>query len=168
MKVYILGGGPTGLAVAHALVEETDAQIVLLERGDKLGGLAQTLQWDGHRAHDLGPHKIFTLDKELMCRVESLLPAVDWLTREKKSAIFMGGHFLPYPPSPFSLIRVFGYVAFVKMTLGYAWASARRLFSSAPPRTFEEDLKSRVGSSLYEARPARLPGNYGGRPMSWM
>jgi len=98
MTIYVLGAGPAGLAVVDGLVEQSSEDFVVLERSSALGGLAQTVEWAGVGHHDLGPHKIFTTDPALMRRVEALLPAADWLTREKISSIYMNGHYLPYPP----------------------------------------------------------------------
>jgi len=158
MTVYILGGGPAGLATAAGLMDAGFFDFVVIERDEALGGLARTVQWDGIGSHDLGPHKIFSLDTALVKRIERLLPAGDWLTREKISSIFMGGHYLPYPPSPFSLIGIFGLPAFAKMVLNYAWALALCLIHPTNPVTFEEDLDGRMGKALYEIlfRPIAL------------
>lgn len=150
MTVYILGAGPAGLAVAHGLVEGGfSGDFVLIERGATLGGLAQTVCWEGVGNHDLGPHKIFTTDGSLMQRVEKLLSPQQWLTRDKISSIYMNGHYLPYPPSPFSLAKVFGMAAFISMVWGYGWAKIHSLLSSSEPRTFEDDLRGRLGGGLY-------------------
>lgn len=149
MTVYILGGGPAGLAVADGLADQGEVNFMLIERGATLGGLAQTLRWDGVGLHDLGPHKIFTLDDGLMRRVMSLLPAEDWLTRDKVSSIYMNGHFLPYPPSPFSLAGVFGLPTFMRLVAGFGFARLRAFAGSNEPQTFEEDLTARLGTPLY-------------------
>ena len=151
MKTYILGAGPAGMAVVDGLADAKGTEFVLLEKDPCLGGLARTIAWDGIGTHDLGPHKIFSLDKKLIGRVESLLPASGWLTREKISTIYMNGHYLPYPPSPFSLAGVFGLPAFVRMTAGSAMASLANISGPKAPRTFEEDLSGRMGKPLYEA-----------------
>ncbi|MCM2328666.1 MAG: FAD-dependent oxidoreductase [Lysobacter sp.] len=151
MTVYILGGGPAGLALADALAEAGGPRFVLVERDNQLGGLARTLEWENRGAHDLGPHKIFSLDQALTARVRSLLPADGWITRPKASRIYMRGHMLPYPPSPLSLGKVFGWAPFVGMVWDYGWARIRSLLGRAAPRTFEEDLAGRVGRGLYEA-----------------
>lgn len=150
MTTYILGAGPTGMAVVDGLVDTNAGPFVLLERGARLGGLAQTVRWDNVGDHDLGPHKIFSLDRSLVARVESLLPDADWLTRDKKSSIYIKGQYLPYPPSPFSLAGVFGLSAFLKMVAGYGSARFSDIFGSQNPRTFEDDLEGRLGKPLYE------------------
>lgn len=150
MTVYILGGGPAGLAVADGLAEGSHIPFTVIEQDSNLGGLAQTLRWNDYGFHDLGPHKIFTLDKSLMARVENLLPQQAWLTRPKKSSIFIRGHFLPYPPSPFSLIGIYGTGSFLKMALDYATARIKPMRKTGAGN-FEEDLKGRLGTGLYEA-----------------
>lgn len=149
MTTYILGAGPAGMATADGLIDAKAHDFVVLERGPRLGGLAQTVNWKGVGAHDLGPHKIFSLDRGLVRRVENLLPAADWLTRDKISSIYMRRHYLPYPPSPFSLAGVFGFPAFTRMVAGYGSARLASLFASRNPRTFEEDLANRLGAPLY-------------------
>jgi len=149
MTTYILGGGPAGLAVADGIAESKFGDFVLIERGQTLGGLAQTVEWPGIGRHDLGPHKIFTTDADLMRRVEALLSASEWLTRDKISSIYMNGHYLPYPPSPFALAKVFGLAAFVRMVWGYGIARIASLVSTKEPRTFADDLQGRLGDGLY-------------------
>ena len=80
MTTYILGAGPTGMAVADGLVDsKKEETFVVIEAGSSLGGLARTVQWQNIGAHDLGPHKIFSLDHSLVQRVENLLTPADWL-----------------------------------------------------------------------------------------
>jgi len=150
VKIFVLGGGPAGLALVDGL-NDTSTEFILFERSPTLGGLAQTVKWGEHGSHDLGPHKIFTLNKDLMNRVMSLIPKQDWLTRPKHSKIFMKGHYLPYPPSPFSLINVFGPFKFALMVLDYAWARAKCLLGTSDDKTFEDDVVHRVGGGLYKA-----------------
>ncbi len=150
MTTYILGAGPAGMAVADGLIDEEIDDFVVLERNKQLGGLAQTINWQDAGLHDLGPHKIFTLDKNLELRIENLLPKDDWLKRDKISSIFMNGEYLPYPPSPFSLAGIFGLNAFIKMIIGYGQSTLHQIFFKHRPKTFEEDLKGRLGAPLYE------------------
>lgn len=150
MTTYILGAGPTGMAIADGVVDTDAADFVVLEKSRFLGGLAQTVRWEGVGDHDLGPHKIFTLDENLKSRIEALIPEADWLIRDKVSSIYINGHYLPYPPSPFLLGNVFGVSIFVKMLLGYAVARIKNFLNARKPTTFEEDLIGRLGVPLYE------------------
>jgi protoporphyrinogen oxidase len=151
MTVYILGGGPTGLAVAHGLSQQTVLDFVLIEKHDQLGGLAKTVFWNGIGHHDFGPHKIFSTDLQLADRVRDILPNALWLEHKKSSKIYMHGRYLPYPPSPLSMIRVFDPLTFAKMVFGYGYAIIRSSWSRKKPVSFEEDLRIRVGAPLYKA-----------------
>ncbi len=148
MTAYILGAGPTGMALAQGLAEQGKTPFVLIESEEEPGGLARTVTSPGLGRHDLGPHKLYSADPALMARVKNLLPADQWLVRPKRSRIYLGGHFLPYPPSPLSLLRLFGVRALSDMALDFIRARARR--PTAPAATFEEDLSQRVGAGLYQ------------------
>lgn len=150
MTIYILGGGPTGLAVCNGLTEGSKISFVVIEKEPEVGGLSQTLKWDDYGFHDLGPHKIFSLDKSLMTRVKNLLSSDDWLVRPKKSSIYLRKHFLPYPPSPLSLINIYGPIGFLGKILDLAIARIQSLKKRKEPSTFEEDLKARLGQGIYE------------------
>lgn len=150
MTTYILGAGPTGIAIADGLGDAQAGPFVVLEKSQSLGGLAQTIEWEQRGAHDLGPHKIFSLDQGLVRRIEALLLDAQWLTRKKVSTIYMNGFYLPYPPSPFSLAKVFGLYAFAKMILGYGFAKLSSLLTTSKANTFEADLEERLGAPLYE------------------
>ena len=160
MTVFILGGGPTGLALVDGLVDGDGPAFVLVERERHLGGLATTLDWDGG-SHDLGPHKLFSTDRALVERVRKLLPEDGWLTRPKRSRIFMRGRYLPYPPSPLSLVRVFGLRQFSAMLWDYAVA---RLSARGEAKTFEDDLRARLGGRLYGALFAPIARKLWGDP----
>lgn len=148
-KVFILGGGPAALGLAWGLAQQGE-DFVLIEKDQQLGGLAKTMSWQPYGYHDLGPHKIFTINQALWKKIHSLLPSHAWIVQEKSSRIFIAGHYLPYPPSPFSLIKVYGIFSFFKMMLDFAFAKLRSLIPIAEPLTFEEDLHRRLGKTLYK------------------
>lgn len=62
-KVYILGGGVTGLAVAYELLKRGQ-KVEIIEKSSSLGGLAKTKSWKG-RPIDMGPHIYHTPDKDI-------------------------------------------------------------------------------------------------------
>lgn len=149
MTVYILGGGPTGLALAQGLSDHGQ-DFVLIERDTDLGGLAKTVSWEKIGDHDLGPHKIFSMNEALNQRVNSLIDADQWVVRDKKASIFMGGQYLPYPPSPFALLHIYGPVTFTKMCIGFGWAKTFGWMRAPFAKSFEQDLSARVGFALYD------------------
>lgn len=149
MTVYILGGGPAGLALAQGLSDHGQ-DFVLIERDSVLGGLAKTVSWDAIGDHDLGPHKIFSMNEDLNERVNNLIAADQWVVRNKKATIFMGGQYLPYPPSPFALLHIYGPVTFLKMCMGFGLAKLFGWIKAPFAKSFEQDLSARVGFALYD------------------
>jgi protoporphyrinogen oxidase len=150
MKVYILGAGPTGLAIADGLSDLGLNNYEIFDSNKEVGGLAQTLTWENIGSHDLGPHKIFTLDKNLMSRVKKLISPKDWITQKKISSIFINGHYLDYPPSPLKLRKVFGYKVFIYMCFGYISSMINIKNNKSNPKTFKEDIVNRTGAGLYK------------------
>ena len=149
MTVYILGGGPTGLALAQGL-SDNGQDFVLIERDTDLGGLAKTVSWEKIGDHDLGPHKIFSMNEALNQRVNSLIDADQWVVRDKKATIFMGGQYLSYPPSPFALLHIYGLFTFSKMCIGFGLAKIFGWMKVPFAKSFEQDLSARVGFALYD------------------
>lgn len=86
-KVFILGGGPAGLAVADGLID-AGISFTLLEYGASLGGLARTVQWADYGSHDLGPHKIFTLNQALLRRIRAYTPRTVANATEEESYFY--------------------------------------------------------------------------------
>ena len=150
MTTFILGAGPAGLAIADGITESNLDEFIIIEKNKNIGGLAQTIYWKDIGYHDLGPHKIYSQDINLVNRVEKLIDKEEWLTQVKKSSIYIKNYYLPYPPSPISLGKVFGIPVFLKMSFGYLLAIIKVTFSKKTiSKTFEDDLINRVGSPLY-------------------
>ena len=105
MTVYILGGGATSLALAQGKSDHGQ-DFVLIERDTDLGGLAKTVSWEKIGDHDLGPHKIFSMNEALNQRVNSLIDADQWVVRDKKASILWVDN-TSYPPSPFALLHIY-------------------------------------------------------------
>ena len=62
-KVFILGGGVTGLAVAYELLKRGQ-EVEIIEKSNSVGGLAKTEIWKG-KPIDMGPHIYHTPDKDI-------------------------------------------------------------------------------------------------------
>ena len=96
MKLCILGGGLSGVSLAYFLQNNPKIkQIDIFEKSEKLGGLASSFQKEGIY-YDIGPHIIFSKDKEVLDLMKNLLGKnINKLRRSNK--IFYKGRFVKYP-----------------------------------------------------------------------
>lgn len=73
MKTVILGGGLSGLTTAYFLQEhEGYDDITILEKEKTAGGLCRSIRKDGY-IYDIGPHILFSKDKEMLELMLSVL-----------------------------------------------------------------------------------------------
>ena len=73
MKFTILGGGLSALSLAYFLQNNNKIEkITILEKSDKAGGICRTYEEKGIQ-YDVGPHIIFSKDKEILDLMNSLL-----------------------------------------------------------------------------------------------
>ena len=104
-KVVILGAGPAGLGAAYSL-SRNDFEVIVLEANSEVGGLAKTIETENGLRHDLGPHKLFTQDNELLKLVLGFLPKEKWLVRDKIARVYQSGRYMSYPPSVIDLVKL--------------------------------------------------------------
>lgn len=73
MKTIILGAGLSGISTAYFLQEEKGFDdITLLEMEDTPGGLCRSIKKNGY-TYDIGPHILFSKDKEMLNLMLSVL-----------------------------------------------------------------------------------------------
>ena len=60
----IIGAGPAGLTAAYELLQSGKENVLILEKNDKVGGLASTKVF-GKYSYDIGPHRFFTKNEEI-------------------------------------------------------------------------------------------------------
>lgn len=90
-QALVVGGGPSGLAVASGLQGNT----LVLEKEDTVGGLCRSIHVDGG-VFDIGGHSFHTPYTEVRELVEDLLP--DGLfTQQRDAHVFTHGTLIPYP-----------------------------------------------------------------------
>jgi len=96
VKVGILGAGLSGITLAYLLQEDQRVEsIELLEKSEKPGGLCRSYPFAGIGC-DVGPHIIFSKNKEVLDLMVRLLgDNVHKLRRSNK--IFHDGRFIKYP-----------------------------------------------------------------------
>ncbi len=142
--VVIIGAGPAGLTAAHELSSH-DAECVVLEATDDVGGISRTVERDGWR-FDIGGHRFFTKVPEVEALWNHFLPDGEFLLRPRMSRIFYRGRLFDYPLKASNALRNLGLVEAVRCVLSYVLVRLR------PPKdqsNFEGWVAARFGWRLY-------------------
>lgn len=74
-KVIIIGAGPAGLTAGYELLKDKkeEYEVVILEETNEIGGISRTVRYNGNRM-DIGGHRFFSKDEEVMNFWEELMP----------------------------------------------------------------------------------------------
>lgn len=74
-NVIIIGAGPAGLTAGYELLKDKDNKydVTILEETDQIGGISKTVKYNGNRM-DIGGHRFFSKDKNVMNFWEKLMP----------------------------------------------------------------------------------------------
>jgi protoporphyrinogen oxidase/putative flippase GtrA len=142
--VYILGGGPAGLAAAYQLTKQGQA-VVVVERDARVGGLAKSIEYQGF-VLDCGPHRFFTKVAPVLALWNEILGneqvAINRLTR-----IYYGGKYFSYPLKALEALLTLGVVESLRILISYVRA---RLFPRCNPENFAEWVTNQFGKRLFE------------------
>jgi protoporphyrinogen oxidase len=143
-SVTVIGAGPAGLTAAYELVRQGVRPIVL-EKADKVGGIARTECHHGFR-FDIGGHRFFTKDREVDQLWHQML-GDDLLLVERLSRIAYRGRFFNYPLDITSTLGSLGVLESLLIVLSYLKAQVQPY---AQENTFEQWVTNRFGRRLYE------------------
>jgi len=143
-RVVVIGAGPAGLTAAHALTERGLSPLVL-ERHDKVGGLARTETFHGFH-FDMGGHRFFTKSQEVR-KLWSEILGPELLRRPRLSRIYYQGRLFNYPLRPLNALRGLGLRQSVLIAASYLWW---QLFPCRHVDTFEQWVTNRFGRRLFE------------------
>lgn len=95
MKLAILGGGLSAITLAYFLQEDGRIEeITILEKEDAIGGLCRSIHKDGY-TYDIGPHILFSKDKEMLDLMVSVVSKTNNLRRSNQ--IIHKGRYVQYP-----------------------------------------------------------------------
>jgi protoporphyrinogen oxidase len=147
-ELVIIGGGPSGMAAAYEAVG-AGASAIVLERNDRVGGLARTLDFQGSR-FDIGPHRFFTRNREVEALFVKLV-AEDLVTVSRLTRIFYNNKYFNYPLTPLNALFGVGLLPSAQILTSYAAARARRLAGIGEMVSFEDWTVDRFGRRLFEA-----------------
>ncbi|MGB4801852.1 MAG: FAD-dependent oxidoreductase, partial [Anaerolineae bacterium] len=143
-QFVVLGAGPAGLSAAFELTRLGQRPLVL-EKRDKVGGLARTEQYHGF-AFDMGGHRFFSKSPVVNALWREIL-GQDFLHRPRLSRIFYRHRFFHYPLKLGNALWNLGPLEALLIVLSYArW----RLFPYPREDTFEEWVTNRFGRRLFE------------------
>src|SRR6476659_4773466 len=139
-RVVIIGGGITGLAAAHRLLERNQdsgkqVDLTLLEAGGRVGGIVQTRERDGFLIED-GPDSFISEKPAALALVKRLgLQALLRKTNEqhRRSFIVRQGRLLPVPEG-FQLLAPSRFWPFVKSDIFSGSGKARMALDLLLPR----------------------------------
>ncbi|HEY2972965.1 MAG TPA: protoporphyrinogen oxidase [Pyrinomonadaceae bacterium] len=131
-RVVIIGGGITGLAAAHRLIErqhESGKQVdlTLLEAGSRLGGIVQTRERDGFLLES-GPDSFISEKPEALALTRRLgleSHLIETNEIHRRSFIVRQGRLLPVPEG-FHLLAPSRFWPFIKSDI-FSWAGKARM-----------------------------------------
>lgn len=142
-EVVVIGGGPGGLTAAYELTKFNRRPIVL-EKRDKVGGLARTENFRGF-SFDIGGHRFFTKSEEVEKMWHEVL-GDEFLRRPRLSRIYYKNKFFHYPLKAFNSLVGLGFFQSALILLSYLkW----QLFPYQREDTFEQWVTNRFGKRLF-------------------
>lgn len=142
--VVIIGAGPAGLTTAYELVNR-GIQPILIEKSNKVGGLARTEIYKGYR-FDIGGHRFFTKIEEVQQLWEKML-GKEFLKVSRLSRIYHQGRFFKYPLEPVHTLFNLGIIESFLILCSYIKAHLRPY---SEEKTFEQWVVNRFGRRLYQ------------------
>ncbi len=148
--VLVLGAGLTGLSAALALQDE-NVDHRLVERADRVGGHATTLEDDGFRFDRTG-HLLHLRSANIEARIRDWL-GPDPLTIQRRSRIYSHGTYTRYPFQA----NTYGLPPQIAFECLQGFIEARLATAPREPRNFEEYCLTHFGAGI--SRHFMLPYN---------
>ena len=145
-KVVIIGSGPAGLTAAYCLLKKSKKyQVIILEESNQVGGISKTISYNGNRM-DLGGHRFFTKDDDILSIWNDVLSKRDFLERPRVSRIYYNNKFFDYPVNlSLKTIRKLGFKDTITAGLSYLKSLVHKL----PENNLENFYINRFGKKLY-------------------
>lgn len=174
-KVVIIGAGPAGLTAANELLKDgnNEYEVVILEETKVIGGISQTVRYNGNRM-DIGGHRFFSKSDEVTNWWSDLMPlqgAASYddkklgrekplsqggpdpekddrvmLVRDRVSRIYYNNKFFDYPVSmSAATIKNMGFGTTLKAGFSYL----KSAMFKKPETSLENFYINRFGKVLY-------------------
>ena len=139
----IIGAGPAGLSAAYELTKR-GVQPIVLEKADKVGGIARTETYRGY-CFDVGGHRFFT-KMERIDRLWREMLGDDFLNVPRLSRIYYQSRFFNYPLQLFNALHNLGVVESLLILGSYLRA---QIVPYSEEESFEQWVSNRFGRRLY-------------------
>ncbi len=141
--VVIIGAGPAGMTAASELVDR-GVPVIILEKTDRVGGIARTDEYKGYR-FDIGGHRFFTRVPWVMEFWKKIM-GDEFLRRPRMSHIYYRKEFYSYPIKPFEALMKFGFKESSIVIASYLKAQISKRPSE---ETFEDYIINHFGERLF-------------------
>ena len=139
--VVVVGGGVTGLVTAH-LLSESGVQVILVEKHDRVGGLARSYEYDGF-VFDFGPHRFHTENPNIKAYLGRVLQG-EVTAFPRTSEVYFEGSYYRWPLHPKNLVQLPPAIA-AKSAIDLA-VNGWKTYGSG---TFEDYVLRQYGPTLY-------------------
>ena len=143
-SVVIIGAGPAGLSAAYEVIKQ-GGQPIVLEKADKVGGIARTESYKGH-SFDIGGHRFFTKNESIQRLWHEML-GDDFLEVPRLSRIYYQGHFFNYPLRPLNALSSLGVLESLLIIFSYV---KTQIWPYPEEETFEQWVSNHFGKRLYQ------------------
>ena len=146
-RVLILGAGVAGLASAVELTRSGEWDVTVLEKADRIGGLAASFQL-GPALFDFGPHAFHSQEPRIIQFFQTLM-AGQYHEIKKDVAIQFNGKLYPYPLNPAQALRNMPPMSSLRCGASYAWNLLTNFKAVESLRSSEEFFVKNFGWELY-------------------
>ncbi|OUX18428.1 MAG: hypothetical protein CBE17_01640 [Gammaproteobacteria bacterium TMED257] len=144
--LIIIGAGPAGLTAAYEL-SNSDKKIHIIEKKQKVGGLAETKVFGDYR-YDIGPHRFFTKNKEVYDLFLKIL-GEDAVEVNRKTRILFRNSYFDYPLTPLNALFGLGIVESIAIGFSYLYARVKSHLRVTKINNFEDWVVDRFGKKLF-------------------
>ncbi|HEX9640168.1 MAG TPA: FAD-dependent oxidoreductase [Candidatus Krumholzibacteria bacterium] len=145
-RVVIAGAGCAGLAAGLAL-QKRGFDTVILERSNRVGGLAGGIEINGN-TYEYGPHIFHTTDPEILADVKTICKDV-LEPFERTIKIKFGGRYFDYPLSPLDILTKLPPLTVVRACVSLAWHFTCGIGRDDTFENSEQALRRYYGDVLY-------------------
>ena len=146
-KFIIVGAGPAGISAGYEL-QKAGFEVKIFEKSSSVGGLARTTKYE-NCLYDIGPHRFFTLNKEIENFYLEILNK-DAIEVKRLTRILYNNKLFLYPLSPFGTILKIGFIGSLKITFDYLISMFNKIILNKKPKNFEDWVILNFGNELHQ------------------